>query len=109
VGHLGQVVDLLLGEPGLLVLEREYLDGHLLLAQLTLPHSAEPASRLDLQQLYGPKQEAVKMVAGSVPDPNPDPDPRFLGLPDPDPALDPSIINKYSRKNFDFYGSVTSF
>jgi hypothetical protein len=64
VGHLGQVVDLLLGEPGLLVLEREYLDGHLLLAQLTLPHRAEPASRLDLQQLYGPKQEAVKKVAG---------------------------------------------
>jgi hypothetical protein len=60
MGHLGQVVDLLLGEPGLLVLEREYLDGDLLLAQLTLPHGAEPASRLNLQQLYGPKQEAVK-------------------------------------------------
>jgi len=56
VGHLRKVVDLLLSEPGLLVLQREDLDGHLLLAQLTLPHSTEPSSRLDLQQLDGPAQ-----------------------------------------------------
>ena len=54
MGHLGQAVDLLLRKPGLLVLQREDLDGHLLLAQLTLPHRAKPPPRLDLQQLDWP-------------------------------------------------------
>ena len=52
VVELRQFEDLLFGQPRLLVLQREDLDGHRLRLQLALPHGAEAAARLDLDQLH---------------------------------------------------------
>jgi len=52
--NLSQIIELLLGEPALLVLEGEDLHCHHLFCNLPFPHCSKPPSSLDLKQLHWP-------------------------------------------------------
>merc|ERR1719430_2825361 len=54
VAQLSQIIDLLLGEPALLVLEGKDLHCHHLFCNLPFPHCSKPPSSLDLKQLHWP-------------------------------------------------------